>query len=951
MSSYDLQRLGSVGFQDVVSALAIAVFGPQVRPMGRGKDGGRDLLVCDGVITWSATEHKEGAEVWKGTTVFQVKHKQTLEGTKKDAAWFWSHIKEELDTWADPDAGRGRVPDYVVFATNVPLTPVGGSGGFDTINANIRRYFDALKDEHAEDELEKSRQPGARKRRQARRDRMANLRKWRLWDGNQLTGLLNQREGVRRAFEGFLTPGDVLYDISKLSTNLTQEQLGTALKDHARSALLSERRVYFDEAGGESGGVPVEDVAIDLPVLVGARRTRDRVVSYVLERGERVLQPDVTTFDKPRHLVLTGAPGNGKSTVAKFLTHAYRTVFMGENVDLGDEHRKTVARTRDALTAMKVRVPANRRWPVNIDLAKFASEQSTDDRYSLLNWIAARLTKQTASKDIPRWELRTWLRRWPSFIVLDGLDEVSEPSVRKTLIANIEAFAGVAESENWDVLIVVTTRPTGYQDELPSAMFERIDLTDLTISDALRYGQLVTKVRIPDDEARQERIVSQLRQAAEDDGTKHLLRTPLQTLIMSIIAESSKHFAPSRYALFWGYYTTIARREQNKESSLARLLREHPQEVLELHLRVGLLLQIQAETATGADAVLSSQDLHDEAWKVLIEAEYEPATHDRDLLDNIVQASTHRLVLLTPRPGGGYGFDVRSLQELMAAYALTTGTLEETMPRLRRIAASPHWRNTFLFAAGRLFTEPQPHQQRAITEFILTLDHDAPQRLGSAFPVGPNLAAEIIDDGTVTIPKYLHPLVNHALTALDQPAGYETHGYARMLMAAATASDAVRGLIADGLRTALGGTRASRVNAEEVQRAIRDIGQAIGARPIVLGLAGVRRDHTKTLPAEPVPDWEAFRTTLREYAEPSNEESLRVVAGLLEGLEAVRGLKDSQLDDLVAFLEDRDNAFVVQEALHHVAAGSPHLMAILRHDLLPRMWRRPVDLTDNPQCP
>ncbi|MDN5805182.1 MAG: hypothetical protein L0H26_11455 [Microlunatus sp.] len=542
---------------------------------------------------------------------------------------------------------------------------------------------------------------------------------------------------MRRAFDGFLTAGDVLADLSALSTSLSQEQLGTALREHARTTLLSERRVYFDEAGGETKGVPVEEVAIDLPVLVGDPATSDRVIGYVLNRGEQVLKPSVTTRAKPRHLVITGAPGNGKSTVAKFLTHAYRAVFVGEDIDLGDDHERAVTRTKEALRAMGVRVPAHRRWPININLAKFALEQGTSEDYTLLRWIAQDLSRRVNSKDIPRWELWTWLKRWPSFIVLDGLDEVTEPAVRQALIAHIEAFAADLESDSCDALVVVTTRPTGYQDEVPTEVFERIDLSDLAVDDALRYGRLVTRVRVPDDEERRAGIIALLEQAALDDGLKRLLRTPLQTLIMSIIAESSGQFSPSRFALFWGYFKTIEQREQKKKFAYGKLLRDHAPQVLDLHLRVGLLLQQLAETAEGTDAVLTLDELRDVAWRVLDDAGYEPSNNDKALLEHILTAAMHRLVLLTLRPDGGYGFDVRSLQELMAAYELTTGTLEQTIPRLRRIAASPHWRNTLLFAIGRYFSEPQPHQKQEATDLILTLDDDAPERLGSVFPVSP----------------------------------------------------------------------------------------------------------------------------------------------------------------------------------------------------------------------
>lgn len=944
MASYDLQRLGGVGFQDVVSALAIKVLGAHVRPMGRGKDGGRDMLVNDGVVVWSADDQHPDAETWVGTTVFQVKHKETLEGPQKDASTFWQSIREELRAWADPESSRGDVPDYFVFATNVRLTPVPGAGGFDWVNAKIQEFLDGLGDETAEDGLERSRRVSARERRRAHRDRMAKLRRWRLWDGNQINGLLDAHEGVRRAFDGFLTAGDVLEQLTMLSPNVAQEQLGPALRDHARTRLLAERRVHFDEAGGETKGVPVEEVAIDLPVLVGDPPTTDRVIGYVLDRGERVLRPSMTTIQKPRHLVITGAPGNGKSTVAKFLTHAYRTTFVGENVDLGEEHHKTAERTKAALQEMGVRVPANRRWPVNIDLAKFALRQASDTEYSLMRWIADNLTAEAASKAIPRWELKAWLKRWPSIIVLDGLDEVTEPSVRQVLINNIEAFVADAESDDCDMLVVATTRPTGYQDEMPPSMFERIDLADLTVGDALRYGRLVTGVRVPDDHERREKVIALLESAAHDENLKHLLRTPLQTLIMSIIAESSGQFSPSRFKLFWGYYQTIEQREQKKTLAYGSLLRDLAPQVLELHLRVGLLLQRQSETAAGSDAVLTRDELTDAAWKVLDDAGYEPSTTDRKLLEKVVVAATHRLVLLVPQPGGGYGFDVRSLQELMAAYALTTGTLEETLPRLRSIGASPHWRNTLLFALGRFYSEPQPHQKHAATDLVLTLDENASARLGSVFPVGPNVAMEVVDDAMVSEPKYLHPLISHAMKALDEPEGYDRHGYPRMLMSVAASSETARALVVDGLRDALGGSPVARQNAEEVQKSVTDIGRATGARAAVLGLASVLRDPSKPLPAEPVADWDALAQTLQEYSDSDCEAGLGWVRDLLEVVSKGARFDGREVDQLVDLLKDPDTAFVLEEALHHVAPGSPYLVALLRHDLLPRVWRRPGDL-------
>ena len=944
MSNYDLQRLGGVGFQDVVTALAIKTLGAQVRAMGRGKDGGRDMLVNDGVLIWGANQPDEQSEVWEGTTVFQVKHKETLEHRQKDATDFWQAIKHELDRWADPQSGRGDVPDYFVFATNVRLTPVAGSGGFDTVSARIKKFLDDLRDESAEDHLDYPAKDEARRARKARRDRMQRLKKWHIWDGNQIEGMLNAHKDVRQAFNGFLTAGDVLATVSEFSSNVSRSELKPALKDHSVSALISERRVHFDDAGAQSKGVPVEEVVIDLPVLVGDPRTPERVIRYVMARGDRMLKPLLTSFDKPRHLVLTGAPGNGKSTVSKFLTHAYRSAFLSEDVILGDEQQATVEATARALHAMGLNPPASRRWPLNVNLARLAQDQGTDVEYTLLHGIAAILTRGSASKDIPRWLLRDWLTAWPSFIVLDGLDEVTEPSVRKALVAAIEAFVGEAERRDCDILVLVTTRPTGYQDEMPPTMFERIDLTDLSTADALKYGRLVTKVRVPHDEERQNAIIGLLENASKDDGLQRLMRTPLQILIMSIIAEGSRRFSPSRFALFWGFFTTIRQREMDKEYGYSKLIREYSHEILDLHQRVGLLLQQQAETATGLDAVLAPEDLRDVAWRVLNDAGYDPGNSDKPLLDRILAAATNRLVLLVPRSTGGYGFDVRSLQELMAAYALTTGKVEETIPRLRRLGASPHWRNTLLFAAGRYFNEPQAHQKAAVVDLVLTLDDRASHRLGSVFPVGPGLALEIIDDGMVSEPRYLHPLVIHAMKGLEAPPGFGLIQFTRMLMSAAKISAAVRELIAVELRAALGGRSVLRERATDVQWNIMSIGTEIGAPRSVLDLASVKRDPAKSLPTEPTADWQAFWDVIHGYAETETEAGLMSAGETLQA-GAQDGVDGLPVFKLMGYLTNDDIAFVVNEAIGFVADACPHLVALLRNDIMPFLWREPIDMS------
>jgi hypothetical protein len=572
-------------------------------------------------------------------------------------------------------------------------------------------------------------------------------------------------------------------------------------------------------------------------------------------------------------------------------------------------------------------------------------EKATDPDFTLLTFMAQTLSKQSPADRVSKAALDQWLRAWPSFLILDGLDEVSEPSVRKGLIADVEAFVDEAESDDCDLLVVVTTRPTGYTDDLSADVFARVDLDDLPLTAALEYGRRVTQMRVPGDSARRDGVMALLRTAAGEEPLQRLLRTPLQVLIMTIIAESAREFSPSRYGLFWGYYKAIEQRERNKLLGSSRLIRDHPAEVLDLHRRAGLLLQRRAETAAGADSLLTPGDLRDIAWQVLADAGYKPSDADAPLLDKIVDAATHRLVLLTPQHDGGLGFDVRSLQELMAALAVTTGTIEDAVPRLRRIAASPHWRNTFLFAAGRYFSEPQPHQKQAVTDLVLDLDSHAPDRLGLVFPVGPQLAAEIIDDGMASEPRYLHRLLGYTLTALRHPEAFDDAAYARTLMTAAHGGETLRVLVAGGLREALGGTSVPRNAAGRVLQQVGMLAARVATGPGVLAaLTAVKRDPGKALPPDPSSDWDALQETLTVLAEPGTRTVLDLVAALLRQLaETPLRPPPRWAEDLQVYLSDPDVAAVVEQALVHVADAEPLLIALIRHAVMSSLWRQPLN--------
>ena len=159
-------------------ALATYVLGAGIEAFGSGPDGGREASFRGRV------PYPSPADPWNGFGIVQAKFKERILGTSADATWLRRQVKAELDAWADPGKARvsqGRRPDYLIVATNVPLSGVPGSGGKARIGKLISEYASQI-----------------------------GLKDWRIWDAAQITAFLNAYPDVRRAFAALITPSEIL---------------------------------------------------------------------------------------------------------------------------------------------------------------------------------------------------------------------------------------------------------------------------------------------------------------------------------------------------------------------------------------------------------------------------------------------------------------------------------------------------------------------------------------------------------------------------------------------------------------------------------------------------------------------------------------------------------------------------------------------------------------------
>jgi hypothetical protein len=801
---YDLTRLGDHEFEHLSQALALQVLGPGVSVFGAGPDGGREATF-DGRMRFPDPD-----QPWDGYGVVQAKFKQRPAGDGKDAAWFLRQLRAELETWANPKSNRvrrGRVPQYVLFTTNVVLSPVAGSGGVDRVNALIARYADRLR-----------------------------LKGWRVWHHDQLCRLLDAHREVRLTYAALITPSDLVAQLVELLGGGTAATVGQQLVVQAAKELTAQQWVRLGEAGHPTNEkLPLGEVAVDLPArgaqapnqptlralgqaeirlessgVIQALDEVPGVVAYLIDRGNTVLRPSRRPSAHPR-TVIVGGPGQGKSTLGQLLCQVYRVAVLADRPEesLGPLAAEALRSLRLRLPRLGISIPSCRRWPVQVRLSEYGDAIAGGADVSLLRFIADQLSRYEPGL-VTASGLRSWLGSYPWVLVLDGLDEVAAPTVREALLQHVNDFLTEAAGVDADLMVVATTRPQGYAEEFSPAYYEHLELLPLDQQQAIVYARRLAAVRHAGDPDTETQVVARVTQAAEEPITARLMRSPLQVTIMSILLERWVRAPQDRHSLFDAYYQTIYGREIAKSRAIGDLLGQQRSNVDWLHDQVGLLLQRRAEHAGDAEALLPNQELHDLAARRLQEQGYPDADAER-LATGLLKAATDRLVLLVPKTQGAVGFEVRSLQEFMAARALVADEDPTVLRRLEQLAPSAHWRNTWLLAAGRTFTQREHLRDRIVT---LLQDVDAADLLTLLVVPGARLAVEMLDDDIAAqAPRYRRLFATRTLAQLQFPPDAAVRGLADTLREACQADPQIRTLVDQAIEQALAGSTAGAVTA------------------------------------------------------------------------------------------------------------------------------------------
>lgn len=774
-TDFAYEQLSAESFEQLSVALAASVMGAGVEVYGRGPDGGREATF-NGLVNWSATTDDDDGQ-WDGYTVVQAKQCQTLMEPAENLRWLKGQIRDEFSTWMDPKSKRQqRFPNYLLIVTNVRLSPNDPGGGVDDIRTYVPELLDRKYDPSDDHGV-------------PRTPRRRGLREVRVWHRDKLNTLVTQHADIRTRFAPLVTLGDLLARLERLDTLLPglipHDFIGGVLHEHAQTTLVGDRWVRFDEAGDDFNHQSVDQVIFDLPVR-DSHGQRTSALRSVLDRGNQVLSPTIPhagdhgEHRAPRHLVITGAPGNGKSTLAKYLTQVYRAAFA--RTDTAEPAVSALIDATDAsLDRLVLDPPTSPRWPLRIDLAPMAERMGPDSGGPNLRRYMADQISLDSLVPVHVGTLDTWLRLWPSVLLLDGLDEVTHPALRQRVLHEITNLLDKAAALDADLFVIITTRPTGYTPLLPER-FEQLDLDYFTHDEARDYGRHVTTQRLAKDPDYQRSTLARFDAAVAGTTVERLLTTPLQVLILTVVVARQGPLPTNRYELFWTYYDTVFKREAAKTTQLREFLNRHRSEITDLHQRVGIVLHRLCEATQELRGRLGLEELTQIARDRMMEQGHS-LDAAKDMAATLVTIATHRLVLLSADDDGLVSFDIRSLQELMAGCALVDVPEATARANLITAACSPHWRNAWLFGAGRLFTGPD-HLRNLVSDVVEACDQEGHWN-GWLYPAGPELAADILEDGLASDkPTHRRRLIEVVLRTLDGPMPQDPKGLAQRISAA-----------------------------------------------------------------------------------------------------------------------------------------------------------------------
>lgn len=656
---YQYEQLGDERFQELCQALLVKEL-PHVQcfPVGQ-PDGGRDAI---GYFVFDKSK--------TGFSVFQIKYVRKPLAEKDPHKRILEIIEEEAPK-LHKLIPKGAKSYYLI--TNVPGTAHLDVGAIDKCQTLLSNALSV---------------PAF------------------CWWRDDLNRHLDNAYDLKWIYPELMTGTDLLRLIVESGLTEDKERRTSAIRTFVRTQYNEDEEVRFKQIELQN---KLLDLFIDVPIGSDDRRYQPLLSRLKGQRGVAgeeelgaarvLLDQDLQRFFP--QVILEGAPGQGKSTLAQFICQVHRMRILEEHAVLD--------------SVPKEYVPSAVKIPFKVDLRDlalwlnkrdpFSSEESHEVpehwAKSLEAFLAALVRHQSGGAAFSVTDLHAVVRLSAILLVLDGLDEVADLSERKEVVSAIVSGVSRLKELAASIQVLVTSRPTAFAVSLgfPEKTFPHFHLLSLTKTLISDYAEKWIKARrLSEKDASDVRRT--LRQKIEQPHLRDLARNPMQlAILLSLIHSKGPSLPDKRTALYDKYVDRFFSREAEK----SELVRDNSDTLIDLHRYLAWVLHYEAEKGLHRGSIGS------ERLQQLLSDYLASEGRDVSLVTDLFRGVVERIFFIVSRVEGTFEFEVQPLREYFAArhlyetapYSPTGSERKGTKPdRFDGIVQSPYWLNVTRFFAG-----------------------------------------------------------------------------------------------------------------------------------------------------------------------------------------------------------------------------------------------------------
>jgi len=404
------------------------------------------------------------------------------------------------------------------------------------------------------------------------------------------------------------------------------------------------------------------------------------------------------------HLVVLGDPGSGKTTLLRHLALLYAR-------DLAEG---------DGLVNTRLGLAESGRLPVLVPLRKLAAylkaHRPADDGTEGCALLLEHLRQLLAGDqvELPPHFFDPYLEAGNAVVLLDGLDEVADPDLRRRVARLVEAFTAAYPACRF----IVTSRIVGYSGPArlggDYASTTVRDFSDADIAQFLRNWHLAVAVGEmgpgPDAQARAAAQTQQLLNAIQaNERVRELALNPLLLTVIALVHRDRVKLPDRRAELYAEAVDVLLGKwdEARGVQELAIL----PDQAFDAGDKRLLLQRLALTMHEAQQKEIAAEDL-----RRLLGDYFHGLVPDwrqvSSAVDRFLKVVEERTGLLAARGEGVYGFSHLTFQEYLAALAMAAQDdyVAYTLAR----CSDPWWREAILLEAGFLSIQSRERTTRLV---------------------------------------------------------------------------------------------------------------------------------------------------------------------------------------------------------------------------------------------